>query len=182
MDKNIYYFGFGTNKDKDMMAYMVGNKNLEGEHGRLIGFELCIQKPYQFRTEIPITSPLYQDQISPRDIITDAWGPDFEMFVSRKNSTGVIFGTIWKLTPEEFELVSEWEMVPYGCQENVKGIAVTDDGKLIEVWTQSFANPPEAEVERIITGNDYEPYIADKKEMLEVAEKCRLEYLKNKSQ
>lgn len=177
-NKVIKYFGFGTNKDFDMMSHMVGNKALKGEHGRLIGFEVCIQKPHHFRKDIPITSPLFKQKLTPEDIIISSWGPDFSMYVSRQNPTGVAYGTIWDLTPEEMALVTEWEMVEYGCQENVKGIAVTDDGRLVEVLTQSFANPAQAEVESVVLGDDYEPYIADKKAMLDKADKNRELFLK----
>lgn len=173
----IKYFGHGTNKDKDMMVHMIGRKNILGEPGMLIGYELCIQKGRQFRDTIPKTSPI---NVSPRAIIINSWGPDFEMYVSRPNPNGVIYGTIWDITSEEFELVREWELVDYGAQEDAKGIAINSKGEPIEVITQSFLNPPIPEIDRVVTEKDYEPYIAPKEAMLKKADQVRLEYLELK--
>lgn len=178
--KTIKYFGFGTNRDLDMMVHMVGRENIFGEPGKLMGYELCIQRGKQFRDEILKTSPL---EISPRTLIVKSWGPEFEMYVSRPNPDGVIYGTIWDITPEEFELVREWEMVDYGAQEDVKGLAINSKGEIVEVITQSFLNPPIPEIDKVITGDNYEPYIASKEAMLKKADEVRFQYLdlKNKA-
>lgn len=172
--KIIKYFGFGTNRDLDMMAHMIGRKDIVGELGRLLGYELCIQRGKQFRDEIPKTSPL---KISPRTLIVRSWGPEFKMYVSRPNPDGIIYGTIWDITPEELELVREWEMVDYGAQEDAKGMAVNSSGEIIEVITQSFLSPPLPEIEQVITGDDYEPYIESKEAMLKKADEVRFQYV-----
>ena len=169
----INYFGFGTNCDLEMMQHMIGRDKIEGEPGRLMGYELCIQRADQFRTEIPDTSPV---DISPRDLIMKGWGPKFEMFVSRPNPDGVIYGTIWKITPEELEYVREWEIVDYGAQEDAYGMAVNSKGEIVEVITQSFLKP--AEIDRVITGDDYEDYIWDKEAMLKKADELREQYIR----
>lgn len=170
-DKKIKYFGFGTNRDIDMMAHIVGRKNISGEPGKLIGYELCILKGKQFRDIIPKTSPL---NISPRTLIVNSWGPDFKMYVSRPNPDGVIYGTIWDITPEEFELVREWELVDYGAQEDARGMAINSRGEIIEVITQSFLNSPIPEIDKVVVGDDYNPYIASKEAMLKKADEVRL--------
>jgi hypothetical protein len=68
--------------------------------------------------------------------------------------------------------------VDFGCQERAYGKAITDDGRSVDVVTQSFLKP--AEVDCVITGDDYDPYIWDKETMLKRADKVRLEYLKMK--
>lgn len=175
--KIIAYFGFGTNRDIEMMEHMIGRKNIEGEHGKLQGYEITIQRTDQFRTEIPPNSPT--PKLSAKDLIVRSWGPKFEMFTSRPNPGGVAYGTIWYITPEELELVREWEIVDYGCQEDAYGTAVTDDGRQVKVITQSFIKP--AEIDRVITGDDYEPYIWDKEAMLKRADELRQSYLEMKS-
>ncbi len=102
------------------------------------------------------------------------------MYVSRPNPDGVIYGTIWHITPEEFELVREWEMVDYGAQEDAKGKAINAKGKVVEVITQSFINDPIPEIDKVITGDDYKPYIASKEAMLKRADEIRLQYLELK--
>jgi hypothetical protein len=172
----INYFGFGSNRDIEMMRHMIGRKDIKGEHGRLLGYEITIQKANQFRNEVLPTSPI--PGLSPKDIITKNWGSDFEMFTSRPSPKGIVYGTIWYITPEELELVENWELVDFGCQERAYGKAITDDGRSVDVVTQSFLKP--AEVDCVITGDDYDPYIWDKETMLKRADKVRLEYLKMK--
>lgn len=174
----INYFGFGTNKDLDMMAHMIGRDNIKGEPGKLIGFEVCIQRTDQFRTEIPKTSPI---NVSPKDLILNSWGPNFEMYVSRPNPDAVAYGTIWEITEDELELVREWEIVDYGAQEDAWGIAINSKGEPVQVITQSFMHPP-AEIDRVVTGPDYEPYIWPKDAMLKRADELRLQYLRLKEE
>ena len=101
----VYYFGFGTNRDRDMMEHMVGRKGLTGEPGKLIGYEVCIQRADQFRTEIPENTPFYA---SPKDLIIKSWGSYFEMYVSRPNPGAFDVGTKWQLTLPILEFVREW--------------------------------------------------------------------------
>jgi len=169
----IKYFGCGTNRDPEMMEHMIGRKNIKGESGKLFGFDLCIQKATQFRDEIPENSPA---DISPRDIILQVWGPDFEMYVSRPNPDAIISGTIWHITPDELELIREWELVDYGAQEEAKGIAINSKGETVEVITQSFLKS-QPEIDRVVDSDNYEPYIASKKDMLRKADEVRFEYL-----
>ncbi len=170
----VYYFGFGTNKDLAMMQHMIGRENIIGEPGKLRGYEVCIQRADQFRTEIPKDSPFPS---SPKDLITGSWGPEFEMYVSQPNIDGVAYGTIWQITPPELELVREWELVDYGAQEDAWGTAVNSKGEKFEVITQSFMRPP-IDIDRVVTGPDYEPYIWAKNDMLKRADELRLQYLR----
>ncbi len=176
--ETINYFGFGTNRDPEMMEHMIGRKSIKGEHAKLIGYEITIQKASQFRNEIPLTSP--NPTKSAKDLILSGWGTEFEMFTSRPNPKGVAYGTIWYITPEELELVENWELVDFGCQERAYGNAITDDGRSIEVVTESFLKP--AEIDRVIEGDDYNPYIWDKEAMLKRADDVRLEYLQIKKE
>jgi len=169
----IKYFGYGSNKDLDMMAHMVGNPTLQGIPGKLYGYELCIQKIKHIRNDIPKNSPV---SISPREMIQSGFGDNFELYISRPNPNGIITGTIWDLTPEELDLVREWELVDYGMQEEVKALASDLDGNLINVETQAVVNPP-AEIDRIVNEENYPSYIVNKDKMLEVADKVRLDYL-----
>ena len=93
------------------------------------------------------------------------------------NPDGVIYGTVWDITLEEFELVREWEMVDYGAQEDAKGMAINSKGEIIEVITQSFLNFPIPEIDEVIIGDDYESYIASKEAMLKKADEVRFRYL-----
>ena len=172
----IKYFGYGTNRDLAMMEHIIGRKDILGEPAKLPGYDVCIQKADQFRTKIPKNSPV--PKYSPRDLIMKGWGPKFEMYVSRPNSKGIAYGTIWYITSFELELVREWEIVDYGCQEDAYGIAITKKGEKIPVITQSFLRPKTTPIDRVVKGDNYEPYIWPKKAMLKRADDIRENYLK----
>jgi hypothetical protein len=167
----IKYFGYGSNKDLDMMAHMVGRPDLKGEPGKLLDYELCVQKLDQIRDGNPV---------SPREIVRNGFGNNFELFIARPKKGAEIPGTIWNLTEPELELVKNWEMVELGMQEEVNARALDSKGNIISVETQAVVEPP-ALFDRIITGPDYEPYIVDKAKMLSVADFVRNDYLKPKT-
>lgn len=172
--KLIKYFGFGTNKDKDMMAHMVGNPNLKGEPGKLLGYELCIQGINQIRNN---TIPPFDR--SPREIIRTGFGDSFKLYIVRPKTGADVHGTIWDLTEEEFELVCNWELVDFGMQEDAKAVAVNSKGEPIQIETQALLKDP-SEVELVVKDEDYEAYIAPKDIMLKTADEVREDYLKKK--
>lgn len=170
----VKYFGYGSNSDKDMMAHMVGRKDIKGEPGKLIGYQLCVQSLDQIRGIILPNSPL---KVSPQQLIRQNYGDTFDLFIAVPKPDAVAYGTIWDLTPEEIDLVKEWELVEYGMQEEVQAMAMNSDGQLIQVEAQAVVDPP-AKFYVVIEGNDYPRYIVDKEKMLSEADKCRINYQK----
>lgn len=171
---NILYFGFGTNKDMAMMQHMIGREDIAGVPGRLLGYEVCIQKARQMRTLVPPTSPVSK---TPRQLIIDNWYDDFPMFVSRPNPLGIAYGTIWSITPEEMQLVRNWEAVDFGVQDDAYGWALDENNELHQVITQSFVRPEPIDIDYVVEGPNYEPYIEDRQVMLDKADTIREEYL-----
>lgn len=172
--KTIKYFGYGSNADKDMMVHMVGREDLRGEPGKLIGYQLCIQSLDQIRDIILPTSPLKE---SPRQIVRGGFGDKFDLFIAVPKPDAITYGTIWDLTPDEIDLVKNWELVDFGMQEEVQAMAMNSKGELIQVETQAVIDPP-AEYYTIIEDNDYPRYIVDREKMLKRADETREDYLK----
>jgi len=171
-DTTIYYFGYGTNKDLAMMQHMVGRKDLHGEPGVLLDFELAIQSFNQIRGEIKEGSPA---PVSPRTIIEEGFDNTFELFVAKPKKGAKCYGTIWHLTPHEFELTREWELVDFGMYEDAEGIALNEKGEEFKVMTQALIDKPD-EVDRIVEGADYEAYLIQKNKILAKADQVREEY------
>lgn len=172
----VKYFGPATNSDPEMMTHITGRHSILGEQGKLLGYDLCIQKINNIRDIVPKNSPL---PISPREIIRKQFGDSFNLYVLRPNPQASIPGTIWDLTPEEIELVKEWEMVDYGMQEQIKTTAINSKGNPVEVEIQVLLNKPH-EIDRIVDAETADLYIAPKKKMWAVADWVRREYLKSK--
>lgn len=170
----IKYFGYGSNADKDMMIHMVGREDIKGELGRLIGYQLCVQSLDQIRDIVTPTSPIKD---SPRKVIQKIFGDKFDLFITIAKPDAVAYGTIWELSPEEIDLVKNWELVDCGMQEEIKAMAMNENGELVQVETQAVIDPP-ADYYKVIEGDDYPRYIADKEKMLKTADQVRLDYQK----
>lgn len=168
----LNYFGYGTNRDLAMMAAMIGREKIEGQPGKLLGFELCIQKINDIPGEVLKTSPV---QTSPREIIVACFDENFELYIIRPKINGLTYGTIWQLTEAEYDLVREWEMLEFGMQEDIKAIAMDSEGRVINVITHGSLSPS-LPINRVIEGNDYEDYLVSKEKILAVAETTRKEY------
>lgn len=169
----VKYFGYGSNRNEEMMAAIVGNKNLKGVPGRLIGFELCIQRLEDIPDNIGEKSPV---KISPRQVIKNNFGDFFELYICRINPEAEVFGTIWDLTEEERNLVKDWEMLDFGMQEEIKGVAIENEtGKIFSVSTEGLLDPA-IHVNKVIAGGEYDDFIVSKEKIIEVANKSRQEY------
>jgi len=179
MNKQLLnYFGYGTNRTLDMMAAIIGRKEIEGIYGKLLGFELCIQKIDDIPDKILQTAPFPS---SPRKIISECFNNDFELYIIRPREKAITYGIIWKITQQEYELVRDWELLEFGMQEDVKAVAIDAKGKIINVITHGSLSS-KMPMDRVVEGNDYEDYLVPKKDILEVAEKSRKEYLERISE
>lgn len=173
-DKIVNYFGYGTNRDLEMMQVMIGRDKIEGTPGKLIGYELCIQKLEDIPGEVLENAP---DKLSPHKIIRGAFGDSFELYITRPNADAVVHGMIWKITGAEYEMVREWELLDFGMQEDMKATAMNVDGEIINVVTHGSLSKDVA-INRCVEGDDYDDYIAPKDKMLEVSARVRKDYMK----
>lgn len=169
MEQKILYFGYGANSQREMMEAITGNKNLVGQPGVLRGFKLCVQKMNQVPESV-------------KKILKESWPDSFETYVIKLgNETDEVVGTIWQLTPLERELVRDWELVDFGWYKDMKGKAITSDGKEVEIQTEGLKEGQETD--REINGSNYEPFLNRLEDFQRVAEKARKEYLeRNKIQ
>lgn len=160
MENKVLYFGYGANSQREMMEAITGNENLVGQPGILRGFKLCIQKMSQVPDSVFPNSPI---AVSPKQILRESWPDSFETYIIKPGEeTDEVAGTVWELTPLERELVRDWELVDFGWYKDIKGKALTTDGK---------------EVDREINGKDYEPFLNRVEDFRRVAKKAREEYL-----
>lgn len=167
-------FQYVTGQHSEMIGKMVGRDQIKSEIGILIpGTELCIQKIPNIRDDVPENSP---DTRSSRQILTDNFDENFELYLVRPNPHNQSAGAIWYITPEEFDLARDWELVDYGCQEDFKTIAITSDGIFKAVVVHGLQKQP-FNVDEVVNPETYSDFIVSKEKMLETAEKERLEYL-----
>lgn len=181
--KTISYFGYGTNRDHDMMAAMIGRNNLSGTRGVISDYELVIQNLEHISNKILPTAPVPR---SPREIMKTALSDDAKLYIIRPKTGATTYGTIWQITPREYEMVRDWELLDFGMQEDMKVSAQTENGKKITVQTHG-SNDPNLLIAIAIKGGDYENYLVPKEKILETARRVNNEFrermavIKNKS-
>lgn len=169
----IKYFSCVTNSNIDMLAAIFGRRNLLHEKATLQGYELCIQTINEIRDVVPKNSPL---KISPREIIKRGFGPSFNLYVLRANPESNLRGTIWYVSPQEYEFLRDWELIDMGMQDDIiDAIAITDKGESIYVRTHGLVKNPK-KVAKVVDIN-YGTFIAPKKSMLKNARRARREFI-----
>lgn len=169
----LAYFGYGTNRDHDMMAAMIGRDHLEGVKATLPGYELVIQDLEHISDKVLPTAPVPR---SPREIMGTALGKKAKLYIIRPNPKSFTHGTIWQITDEEYEMVRDWELLDFGMQEDLKAEAQTEFGKKIQVQTHGSSNP-ELPMDTAVEGATYQDYIVPKEEILKTARRVHQEFL-----
>ncbi|MBI4089358.1 MAG: hypothetical protein HY424_01465 [Candidatus Levybacteria bacterium] len=172
MEQKILYFGYGANSQREMMEAITGNRNLVGQPGVLKGFKLCVQRMDQVPDSVSPNSPV---PVSPKQIIKDNWPDSFETYIIKPgDDADRVVGTVWELTPLERELVRDWELVDFGWYKDIKGKAVTQDVKEINIETEGLRE--DQQIDREVDGKDYKPFLNPLADFQRVAEKSRKEY------
>lgn len=169
--QKILYFGYGANSQREMMEAITGNRNLKGQPGILKGYALCVQKLSQVPDSVSPTAPV---PVSPKKILKESWGDNFETYIIKPDKNGEVAGTIWELSRQERELVRDWELIDFGWCKDMEGKAVTKDGKEVDAQTEGFREGQE--VAREADGKNYKPFLNRLEDFQRVAEKARGEY------
>ncbi|MEK6963733.1 MAG: gamma-glutamylcyclotransferase family protein [Nanoarchaeota archaeon] len=165
MTSTVRYFGYGANKNPEMMEAMVGCVPM-GVPAVLEDFELCIQEWFQIPAAV-------------RDILFRCgWDPSFKTYCARSAKGKQVNGTLWILTPEEHALVGNWEM--HGQWFHSISVSVKDEaGKKYAAVTEVMLGEgmtPALEC----YGPALPPFPVDKQKIFQVASKVRMEFLKQR--
>lgn len=129
---NINFFNYVKKDDEEMMAAIFGRKNIQHEDATLPGYEMCIQTAKNVIDTILPTCNLSE---SPRKILTDKRGPNFELYTIRPNPEKSLHGTVWYVSNEEYEHLRDYEMIDCGMSEDIVAKAITENGEEITVST-----------------------------------------------
>lgn len=157
----VEYFGYGANRDPDMMHAIVGRMPV-GYEATLSGYELAIEK---------------WDEIPPsvRRILSGAWTPTFRTYFVRPvaNSTSRVKGMVWQLTPLERRLVDNWELTGEWYKTTVLSFAPSKgEATRIEIQVMHDSG-----IGHQVDGMRYRSYLNSRSKMLNVARECCRQYL-----
>lgn len=159
--EKVLYFGYGANRDPKMMEWITGNPNLTGRQAVLKGYTLCVQR-------------LDQIPDSARENVTANWPQSFTSYTIKEDPEGEVHGTLWELTPQDRELVRDWELIDLGWYKDLKVKVTTEDGQEIEVQTEGIGD--RQEYDRGVDGTNYETWLNLPEEFERIATKSRGEY------
>lgn len=114
--------------------------------------------------------------VSPKKILKDSWPDSFETYIIKQgNEKDEVAGTVWELTPQERELVRDWELIDFGWYKDLKGKAITLDGREINVQAEGLRE--NQNIDREVDSRNYTPFLNRLEDFQRVAEKARREYL-----
>ena len=153
------YFGYGANKDIDMIKAITGTY-LFGKCAYIEGYKLGVQKLDNI-PEIP------QNQLN------KFWSDKgFESYVVIKsdNEKDRVYGTLWTMSENDRECVREWELIPLGWYTEVPVTAILENGIEVQAVTEIIIGQS---VDRLVEGKNYPAYLINKNIILKHAEDVR---------
>jgi hypothetical protein len=167
----IPYFGYGANRDTQMMEEITGAQGLVGSPATLKGWGLCVQRIDQVPNVVLASAPA---PVSVRTLLDNACPPDFVSYTIRPDPDNEVTGMIFMLNPLQRELVRNWELIDFGWYRDIKVSVVTPEGESIPVQTEALGEGQE--VDREVNGHDYPTFLNDREFMRTNAESARSEY------
>ena len=168
------YFGYGANKTAEMIAAITGKplETLKGIPVVLKGYEIGIQRFDQIPDTLMEGSML---PVPVKEIIGGAWSDpeSFETYVIRPGD-GEVHGTMWDLTEQDRALVQDWELVGDWYKEQMVTV-IDESGQELELQTEILGDGQE--LDRLVDGRDYPPFLRELGEFQRVAEGARRQFL-----
>ncbi|HBR80942.1 MAG: hypothetical protein UX09_C0057G0005 [Candidatus Uhrbacteria bacterium GW2011_GWE2_45_35] len=148
------YFGFGANRDPEMITAITGKKPIFGFPAILKNFELV----YQSMNQIPKVA---------QKILKQNWANDFVSYAIKPNQNQEVCGTIWFLTNKQRAAISLWEL---------NGLWSYKTTSMAEINFFKIKIPVKVETEIIhsqehlpVSGKNYKTFIVPKNKILETA-------------
>lgn len=173
MAEQVFYFGYGANRDPRMVAAITGvpQVELKGTPATLGGYKLAVQRLDQVPDLVLQDAPV---PISPRGVLHANWGDDFASYVIVPHPEGRVAGMVWELTPEQRERIRDWELVDFGWQQSCEAQVQDREGRRITVVTERLG--ANEDIDREVDGMHYETWLADPEKFEAIAEQARREY------
>lgn len=171
MESKVLYFGYGANRDQKMMEWITGTKELKGTPAVLKGYKLVVQRLDQIPDLALSAAPA---PFSAREMVVMNWPEDFTSYTIKEDPEGEVHGTLWELSPQDRDLVRDWELIDFGWYKDLKVTVKTEDGRELEVQTEGIGDGQE--YDREVDGSNYETWLNPPAEFERIATKSRQEY------
>lgn len=156
--RRVCYFGYGPNRDPEMIRAIIGRRPRVIGPAVLLDHRLGIQK----LTDVPITG------LNPRRTLLHAWGSNFRSYVAQPHAGSEIKGTLFKISLHDRHRIDTWELIPDGwCSKEIVAIRLDSSHKLYSAETQVLG--ARQQPSRIVNGHNYVTYLNPKPNYLRIA-------------
>jgi hypothetical protein len=175
MEKNkIFYFGYATTRELEMMKAITGKENLFGQQATLKGYSLYVQRLDQIPNKVIPNSP---EPISAQRILQNNWGESFISYVIKSDENGQVRGVVWELDELDYKLLKNWELNDYGWFKDLETNVILENGETISIITGELGDGQEIDHE--VEGDDYPSYLIEPERLLQRAKEVREQYLED---
>ena len=179
MQRPFVYFGYGLESVPEVMDTILG-RSVTAEFGvTAIKQQLCVQEIDQ----VPDVPAGAFGGKSPQAILSETWqrftDSPFSSYVLKEteNRGDIVAGTLYKLDVEDMLRVNHWDLTAQPVQATSGSHSSTYPGwrylnPLVELadgrQVQTLTVYPEQEVDRVVPGTDYDPFINDEAVTMQV--------------
>ena len=164
----VYYFGYGANRDLEMIKAIIGSEPVWGKEAILQGYRLYLQS---LKDIIDPKDFGQDDSFGARTRLERKWGSDFKSYIIKKDQNFSVAGTIWKFSVNDLRWVNNWELVDLGWYKIVLDFVKTISGEKYLCYIQYLTENDKSGED--VDGLHYETYVSDKQKILNIASGLR---------
>ena len=164
----VYYFGYGANRDLEMIKAIIGSEPVWGKEAILQGYRLYLQS---LKDIIDLKDFGQDDSFGARTRLERKWGSDFKSYIIKKDQNFSVAGTIWKFSVNDLRWVNNWELVDLGWYKIVLDFVKTISGEKYLCYIQYLTENDKSGED--VDGLHYETYVSDKQKILNIASGLR---------
>jgi hypothetical protein len=157
--RRLYFFGYGANRDPEMIAAIIGHRPKVIGKATLENYQLRIQS-FQ---EIPGTTskPL---------VLLKSWGQSFKSYEITPQPGSKVSGTLFRITLHDRHLIDKWEFADTDWHDKVLvKVRLQNSGKTYPARTLQLGAGQRAKT--LADGMAYDPWLQPKSHFIRMAEK-----------
>lgn len=156
--RHVYFFGYGADKEVDMIKAITGRKPHVVGDAILGDYELCIQA----LKDIP------QKSMHIREMIGRGWGPDFLTYTIRPKTGSKVHGTLFRLSLHDRHAVDRWELTyAHWYEKTFINVVLESTGKVYQTETQIMGKGQT--VSKVVSGFNYPAWLNPKAHFMRIA-------------
>jgi hypothetical protein len=156
--RSVYFFGYGADREPEMIRAITGRKP------RVIGQALL----YDYELRVQGLDEVTARGLNPQKILRNAWGDSFRSYVIVPSPGAVVSGTLFKISLHNRHLVDEWELIELGWYDKAFiSVKTVNSGREYQAETQVLGSGQHAS--RQADGLLYKSWLQPKQRFISIA-------------